>query len=214
MIEIELNNILLRFETKDTIFSPGYIDKGTLAMLSQVEFKEKDKVLDLGCGYGVVGILAGRIIGGSNVFMCDVSEEAVALAHINAELNGVNDVTILLSDGLSNITEENFTIILSNPPYHVDFSVPKNFIEQGYKKLSLGGRMYMVTKREDWYKNKLISVFGGVKIVEIDGYYVFIAEKRIQKFPKQRENENKKENHLSKKLKRKQDGKRLIKKAL
>lgn len=67
---------------------------------------------------------------------------------------------------------------LSNPPYHADFSVPKEFIEKGFNRLQIGGKMYMVTKRKDWYKNKLISIFGGVKIWEIDGYYVFLAIKK------------------------------------
>lgn len=71
--------------------------------------------------------------------------------------------------------DNDFTLILSNPPYHTDFSVPKHFIEIGFKKLVLGGKLIMVTKRLDWYKNKLTSIFGGVKI---NGYYVFIAEKR------------------------------------
>ena len=57
----------------------------------------------------------------------------------------------------------------------------------------------MVTKRLDWYKNKLISVFGGVKIHRIDGYYVFVAEKRSTAMNKKRKSDNK----LSKKLQRK-----------
>ena len=58
------------------------------------------------------------------------------------------------------------------------FTVAKRFIEKGFNRLKIGGKMYMVTKRKDWYKNKLISIFGGVRIHEIDGYYVFEAEKR------------------------------------
>jgi len=54
--------------------------------------------------------------------------------------------------------------ILPNPPYHADFRVPKQFIENGFSHLKCGGRMVMVTKRYKWYKNKLESVFGGVKL--------------------------------------------------
>ncbi len=52
------------------------------------------------------------------------------------------------------------------------------FIEKGYNRLRLGGRLLMVTKRREWYKRKLISVFGGVRIREAKGYFVFEAEKR------------------------------------
>lgn len=200
MINIELNSLKLQFKTSDKVFSPSDIDRGTLAMLSQVQFNNNDKVLDLGCGYGFVGIYAGKLINPENIVMSDIYSEAVNLSKFNAKLNQIENLTIFQSDGLDDITDDNFSLILSNPPYHVDFSVPKIFIEQSYKRLIIGGRMYMVTKRKDWYKNKLISVFGGVKISEIDGYYVFIAEKRNNIKP----NKAKKTHALSKKLQKKQ----------
>lgn len=199
IISAKIQNIPLKFQTDQTLFSPNAIDAGTLAMLSQVAFKEDDKVLDLGCGYGVVGILAGRLINPKNVMMCDVSETAVKYSKINAELNQVSDIEIRLSNGFENIPENDFTLILSNPPYHTDFSVAKHFIEGGFHKLTIGGRMVMVTKRPVWYKNKITSVFGGVKVSEIDGYYVLIAEKRKSCIQKRTKNTNK----LSKKLQRK-----------
>ena len=199
MILAKIKDIDLKFETEPSIFSPSFIDKGTLAMLSVVEFLSGDRVLDLGCGYGVVGILAAKLIGEENVVMCDISERAVEYAKINAALNGVPHINITLSDGFKNIAEGDFTLILSNPPYHVDFSVPKDFIEVGFRKLAVGGKLVMVTKRLDWYKNKLTSVFGGVKVQKVEGYYVFIAEKRSQF----RKKKTKPKKCLSKKLKRK-----------
>ena len=97
-------------------------------------------MLDLGCGYGVVGILAGKLIGEENVIMCDVSEQAIECTNKNLNLNNVPNIRIRLSDGYKDIEETNFTLILSNPPYHADFSVPKHFIEVGFKKLILGGK--------------------------------------------------------------------------
>ena len=200
MISIEIKNVKLRFETDSSNFSPNNIDTGTLAMLSATDFLQGDKVLDLGCGYGVVGILAAKLIGQENITMCDISESAVEQSKINAKLNQVPNIDIRLSDGLRNIPDNDFTLILSNPPYHTDFSVAKHFIEDGFKKLALGGKLIMVTERLDWYKNKLTSIFGGVKIHEINGYYVFIAEKRKSTVKKKEKAVNK----LSKKLQRKQ----------
>lgn len=202
MISAEIKNVGLKFETDPSNFSPNGIDIGTLAMLSAVDFLPNDKVLDMGCGYGVVGILAAKLIGVGNVTMCDISESAVKQAKINAELNGVPDINIKISDGFSDITDNGFTLILSNPPYHTDFSVPKHFIEVGFKKLAVGGKMVMVTKRLDWYKNKLASVFGGVRVRKINGYYIFISEKRGERVPKKEKAVGK----LSKKLRKKQRG--------
>lgn len=170
----------LRFHTSDNVFSPSSIDRGTLAMLSTVTPTQEDKVLDLGCGYGIVGISIARAFNPALMILCDISEEAVALAKENALLNELPDLDVRLSNGFENISESDFTLILSNPPYHTDFSVAKHFIEMSYKRLAIGGRLVMVTKRLDWYKNKLTSVFGGVRVQEIDGYYVFTAEKRVR----------------------------------
>lgn len=202
MIRTNIKETELVFQTDDEVFSPKYIDPGTLAMLSETDILPDDRVLDLGCGYGVVGILAAKLIGEENVVMCDISGKAAECAMKNAVLNGVENVKILQSDGFENITGNDFTLILSNPPYHADFSVPKYFIEQGFGRLAVGGRMVMVTKRLDWYKNKLTSVFGGVKVKETGGYYVFTAEKRSNRVkPK-----SKPVQKLSKKLRRKYRG--------
>lgn len=198
MIQERIQGELLCFETDETLFSPAAVDKGTLAMLSTVEFLPEDVVLDLGCGYGVVGILAAKKIGAERVTMCDLEERAVNKSRENAERNGVEGVTLRQSNGFENIEGREFTVILSNPPYHTDFSVAKHFIEEGYRRLADGGRMVMVTKRLDWYKNKLTSVFGGVRVQEIDGYFVFCAEKR-KRFAKK----EKPVKTMSKKLERK-----------
>jgi len=182
MIKETINDIELNLETTGVSFSPTQIDKGTLAMLSEVEFSPDDKLLDLGCGYGAVGIYASKLIGEQNVVMSDICNTSVELSRKNAELNGVDNISIILSNGFENITDNDFTLILSNPPYHTDFSVPKSFIEKGFNRLKIGGKMYMVTKRKDWYKNKLISIFGGVKIIEKDEYFVFCAEKRTMNY--------------------------------
>ena len=195
-MKFQFNDIEL--DTSPELFSPTAPDRGTLAMLSNTEIKPTDKVLDLGCGCGIVGIYAAKLTGADKVTMTDVSETAVQIAKRNAVKNGFPEITVLCGSAYENVTDFDFTLILSNPPYHTDFSVAKEFIEGGYKRLLTGGRMVIVTKRLDWYKNKLTSVFGGVRVTEVDGYYIFTAEKRPRK-PKT----EKPKKTLSKKLSRK-----------
>ncbi len=88
------------------------------------------------------------------------------------------------------------------------FQFQNALLNDGFRHLAIGGRMLMVTKRLDWYKNKLTSVFGGVRIKETDGYYVFTAEKRSEAPPPKA----RKTRHLSKKLERaRQNEKNVVK---
>ena len=172
----------LVLETAPGLFSPSHVDRGTLAMLSVADFQPGQRVLDLGCGCGVVGIVAAKKCGAEGVWMADIDPAAVEIARRNAEANGVGGVHAAVSDGLAGVDAAGFDLILTNPPYQTDFRVAKTFIEKGFNRLKLGGRMLLVVKRREWYKNKLIAIFGGVKIHEIDGYFVFEAEKRSAQY--------------------------------
>lgn len=183
VISESVNGFTLTLNTSDNLFSPRAIDRGTRALLSACEFKPGMRVLDLGCGAGVAGIVAAKICGAENVLMSDVSEEAVCFARQNARLNGA-DARAVVSDGFNQIDETGFDIILSNPPYQSDFAVAKHFIEKGFNRLKIGGKLMLVTKRRAWYENKLRSVFGGCHIIMSDGYYVFAAEKRRARYAK------------------------------
>ncbi len=173
-----LRGVELVFRTSPDVFSPRAVDAGTRAMLSVVEFRPGDRVLDLGCGYGPVGILAARLLGPERVVMLDSAAEAVSLAAENAERNGVAGVCTLCSDGFRGLDQAGFSLILCNPPYHVDFSVPKHFIEKGFNRLAPGGRFYLVTQREGWYRRKLTDIFGGVRTWRVGPYSVFQSDKR------------------------------------
>ena len=185
------------FHTLDSLFSYKQVDIGTRQMIEHIELQPDNKILDLGCGYGVVGIWAAHTIGSKNVVMSDVNAAALKVASENVALNNLEKIQIVHSDGFDNIHDVDFTLILSNPPYHTDFSVAKSFIEGSYKHLKMGGWLVMVTKRFEWYRNKIHSVFGGVNWIESSGYYVFMAQKRFI----HKNDRNKK--GMSKKLQRK-----------
>lgn len=177
-MRVDVLGVELDMQSDPRLFSPNGVDKGTLAMLARANFAPGDKALDLGCGAGVVGLYAARLIGADRVFLSDQDALAVDVARANARRNGLEGVTCVVSDAFDAIAETGFTVILANPPYHTDFSVAKRFIEKGFNRLALGGRMIMVTKRLDWYKNKLTAIFGGVTVAEDGGYFVFTARKK------------------------------------
>jgi 16S rRNA (guanine1207-N2)-methyltransferase len=185
-IEADIRGVHLLLQTAASGFSPLGVDRGTSLLLSNVRLDPTDKVLDLGCGYGVMGIYAAKVLGAERVFMIDKDPEAVALAAGNARENGVEDVYAHVSDGFNDLRETGFTKILCNPPYHTDFAVAKHFIEKGFNRLTVGGELWMVTKREAWYRNKLTSVFGGARVVRQDSYCVFQTIKKSASYARRR----------------------------
>lgn len=151
-------------------------------MLRHARIAPGEKVLDLGCGYGVAGIYAAHLTDPSRVWLVDVDPLAVEFAQRNLHLNRVEGATVVRSDGFNALTETGFTKILCNPPYHVDFSVRKRLIEKGFNRLSIGGTMLLVTKRDRWYRNKLRAIFGGVRVHREASYLVFEAKKLSTQF--------------------------------
>jgi 16S rRNA (guanine1207-N2)-methyltransferase len=181
-VDAVIEGVHLAFETEPALFSPQGIDDGTASLLEHVRFQENDKVLDLGCGYGVIGIYAAKRLNPKQVFLVDNDPAAVKWAIRNAQINGVESIRIQCSEGFRGLNEKGFTKILCNPPYHADFSVAKHFIEKGFNRLVVGGSMWMVTKREDWYRNKLKSIFGGVRVTRHNSYIVFEAIKNTDTY--------------------------------
>lgn len=202
MYQALLWNQPLEIETTEGLFSPRGADAGTLSMVSAVELESGQKLLDLGCGAGLVGIAAAKVLGEENVWMTDVDPAAVRCAAENAKRNGVENVHLCCGDALDAVDASGFDWILSNPPYHADFSVAKKFIEKGFNRLKLGGKLVMVVKRELWYRNKLTAIFGGVRMQEIGGYFVFTAEKRSERYAPPKPKEPKTPPSASKKKRR------------
>jgi 16S rRNA (guanine1207-N2)-methyltransferase len=147
MIRVQIHDLVLQFETDASLFSPGHADRGTLHMLDHVTFLREDIVLDLGCGYGLVGVYAGMFVPPEQVIMTDIQPLAVKIAADNVRLNHLTGVTVVCGNAYESVERSDFTLILSNPPYHTDFSVAKTFLEKGFNRLAIGGRFYMVQEQ-------------------------------------------------------------------
>lgn len=168
----------LILETDERLFSPRQPDKGSIVMLQQIVLKPDDRLLDLGCGYGLVGLAAAKVLTPEQVCLVDVDPLAIAVASRNAVANGLGTVRIVQGDGPDVASPDLFSLILCNPPYHTDFSVAKSLIEKSVNRLKTGGKLVLVVKRVDWYRNKMTHVFGGVQVTVVDGYAILISEKR------------------------------------
>lgn len=176
--EVDIAGEHLVLEAVDGLFSPRGLDAGTRFLIECLDLGADERLCDLGCGYGALGIWAAKRLGSERVFGIDIDRKAVDQALANAAANGVGDLRIVEADGFDGVDEAGFTWICLNPPYHVDWDVPKKLIRKSFNRLRIGGRLALVVKRRDWYEAQLRKIFGGCQVRERDGYHVLIAERR------------------------------------
>jgi 16S rRNA G1207 methylase RsmC len=115
LIKCTIRGIELNLETSSGIFSHRHIDNGTLLLIEAMRLPEGGSVLDLGCGYGAIGIVAARLCPSIEVWMTDINSRAVALAEVNTRRNGVK-ATVKQGNLYEPVGDKRFDLILTNPP--------------------------------------------------------------------------------------------------
>jgi len=176
-----LRDYSLSFVTDAGVFSKAGIDYGSQVLINAMEFAQDATVLDVGCGYGPIGITAAKLAPQGHVTMIDVNERAVELSKLNAKQNNVHNVTVLQSDLYEAVKEQRFDCIISNPPIRAGKAVVHQVFEEGYHLLNHGGAMWIVIQKKQGAPSalaKLESLFGEVVEVTKDkGYRIFKAIK-------------------------------------
>ncbi len=177
-----IRGIRFSFYTASSVFSPKKIDNGTRLLAEHMVIPHGAMVLDIGCGYGVLGIVAAKVCPDCRVFMSDVNERAVMLAHRNAKLNGVK-VVVKSGDLYSPWKNFKFDVILSNPPMSAGKETCFKIIEGAKEHLNEKGSLQLVVKYRKGGKiieNALEEVFGNVDVLaKGSGYRVFISRKKF-----------------------------------
>jgi len=147
--DIEFAEVLagqsLRFRTTWGLFSPRRIDDGTRLLLDYAEVHAGEQCLDLGCGYGPIGLSLARLSGTGLCTLVDKDFVAVDYSRRNAELNGLANVECLLSNGFAQIAERRFDVVASNLPAKVGKELLYTYLLDAHSQLNPGGRLYVVT---------------------------------------------------------------------
>ncbi len=135
----------LQFVTTWGLFSPRRIDDGTRLLLDYAEVATTDRCLDLGCGYGPIGLAFARKAPDGHCTLVDKDFVAVDYSRRNAELNGLGNVDCLLSNGFAQIAERRFDVIASNLPAKVGRELLYTYLLDAWDQLNPDGRLYVVT---------------------------------------------------------------------
>jgi 16S rRNA (guanine1207-N2)-methyltransferase len=168
--------------TRPGVFSWEHLDEATEILARVMELGSGESVLDLGCGAGGLGAVAGQVTG-ARVCLLDADSEAVRCATRTADAAGLTDYRAEASDVTAAAAGQRFDHVISNPPFHVgkstELGLPAQFIAEAFDALNDGGRLQLVANRTLPYERLIATRFGNVRTLH-DGprFKVLSAERR------------------------------------
>ena len=177
--KIKINNYDFTFKTDNGVFSKGELDFGTNLLIKNVLGRKiSGEVLDLGCGYGPIGITLAKILN-CRMTMIDVNKRAVHLTKMNIKDNGVNNTEVLVSEGYNELKDKKFDYIISNPPIRVGKQILYGLLIKAKDHLKENGEMYIVVRKEQG-ANSLIrdmSAYYQVEVIDKDkGFFIIVLK--------------------------------------
>lgn len=171
------------FQSDRGVFSKKEVDFGSRLLIETfTKPEQKGDMLDVGCGYGPIGISLAKEFKDLTVDMIDVNERAVELAKVNAEANGVKNVRIIASNLFENVDpSKKYAAVLTNPPIRAGKKVVHEIFEKSFESLLPGGELWIVIQKKQGAPSaiaKLGEMFKEVVTVKKDkGYFIIRAEK-------------------------------------
>ncbi len=135
----------LAFHSTWGLFSPKGMDEGSRLLLEAVDVGADDDTLDLGCGWGPLGLTLARLAPGGKSVLVDKDFVAVEYSRRNAEANGIENVEVLLSNGFDQVGGRRFDLIVSNLPAKSGNELYYLYFHDALARLKPGGRIFVVT---------------------------------------------------------------------
>lgn len=171
----------LLFHTTWGLFSPREVDSGTVLLLEHIEIANNSRVLDLGCGYGALGLSLAASKPESKICLIDKDFVAVQYAQKNAELNKLHNVQILLSNGLNQVEQKEFDIVITNLPAKSGKELYYLMFYDVHSRLVPGGKFYIVTINglRGFVKRTFTEIFGNYKKLKQGPVYTVAVAERV-----------------------------------
>ena len=169
------------FQTDSGVFSREGLDRGTELLLEAIEVGPCESILDLGCGYGVIGIVAAHLSEGGHVILTDVNERAAALARANIAANRIRNAEVRIGDVYGPVDDLLFDHIICNPPIRAGRVIVDRIIAEAPSHLLDGGSLWLVARTRqgaDTLRLRMRNAFDGGDVVKRgSGYKVLRSVK-------------------------------------
>ncbi|NAZ27025.1 MAG: methyltransferase [Thermogladius sp.] len=178
LIPFVYRGVTLQFISYTSLFSGSKVDEGTSLLLEYLKIPPRGSVLDVGCGYGVIGISVAKVSPNIRVFMVDINPLAVKVAKMNARLNRVDErVTVVEGDSYNPFKGLKFNAIYSNPPLSAGMSVVEKIVLNAANYLEPGGwAQFVLARGGESILEKAGKVYGRVEKISKKGYTVIYLE--------------------------------------
>jgi 16S rRNA (guanine1207-N2)-methyltransferase len=152
------------------VFSHRRPDDGGTALAEVVarDLQPNDRLLDMGCGSGMVGILLARHAPLADVLAVDANTRAIHCTERNARAAGLTNLRAVLTD--TGVTETGFTVFVGNPPYYSEYKIAELFVRTAHAALAPNGRAYLVAKNHRWLTEFMQELFGNTELIMRRGY--------------------------------------------
>lgn len=148
VVEFRDRGRAFQFHTAAGVFARRGVDRGSRLLLETVDPSGAQCILDLGCGYGVLGIVMAARAPQARVVLVDVNPRAVALAKENVTLNRVGNADVRCGDGCAAVAGETFDLVLFNPPIRAGREVVLRLLREAHRCLAPHGRLYLVARTQ------------------------------------------------------------------
>ena len=146
---------LIQLITRPGVFSHRQLDNGARQLLDAVDVYPGARLLDIGCGSGSVTLGIAKRDPSAVVHAVDSNSRSLSCLARSLKLNGINNVTVELNHTGVYGDANQFDMALANPPYFGDFRIAEKFIAAAHRSLRPGGRLVLVTKQPNWYRENL-----------------------------------------------------------
>jgi 16S rRNA (guanine1207-N2)-methyltransferase len=178
----ELRGFDLRFETQAGVFSHAEVDTGTRLLIEAMRVAPHARVLDLGCGYGAIGIVAAKLAHAGHVTLIDADIRATRLADRNLGLNGIENADVVLGDGFRDLSPKTrYDVIASNPPTHSGRDVLDEMVAGAYKALKPRGQLFLVINRLLSLRREVEQTFGNSEVVAREKAFIVVRAVKLHK---------------------------------